>query len=139
MLTHPMLTFSGRKTPPVILQTEGAECGLACLAMVASFHGYRTDLASLRQHHAISLQGATLATLVHIATRLHLASRPVRLDLDDLDKLTLPAILHWDFNHFVVVTQIKSHMVVVHDPAQGRRILSFAEVSKHFTGVALEL
>jgi len=139
MLTHPMLTFSGRKTPPVILQTEGAECGLACLAMVASFHGYRTDLASLRQHHAISLQGATLATLVHIATRLHLASRPVRLDLDDLDKLTLPAILHWDFNHFVVVTQVKSHTVIVHDPAQGRRMLSLADVSKHFTGVALEL
>ena len=123
----------------MILQTEGAECGLACLAMVASFHGHRTDLASLRQQHAISLKGATLSTLIHIATHLHLASRPVRLELDDLNKLTLPAILHWDFNHFVVVTQVRSHTVVVHDPAQGRRILSFAEVSKHFTGVALEL
>jgi ATP-binding cassette subfamily B protein RaxB len=139
MLTHTSLSFSGQKTTPVILQTEGAECGLACLAMVASFHGHRTDLASLRQKHSISLQGATLATLIHIATHLHLASRPVRLELDDLKKLTLPAILHWDFNHFVVVTQVRSHTVVVHDPAQGRRMLSFAEVSKHFTGVALEL
>ena len=77
--------------------------------------------------------------LIHIATHLHLASRPVRLELDDLKKLALPAILHWDFNHFVVITQVRSHTVVVHDPAQGRRILSFAEVSKHFTGVALEL
>jgi ATP-binding cassette subfamily B protein RaxB len=107
--------------------------------MVASFHGHRTDLASLRQHHAISLKGATLATLIHIATHLHLAARPVRLELDDLANLTLPAILHWDFNHFVVVTQVRSHTVVIHDPAQGQRILSFAEVSKHFTGVALEL
>jgi ATP-binding cassette subfamily B protein RaxB len=107
--------------------------------MVASFHGYRTDLASLRQKHAISLQGATLATLIHIATHLQLAARPVRLELDDLDKLTLPAILHWDFNHFVVVTQVRRHAVVIYDPAQGRRILSFADVSKHFTGVALEL
>ena len=139
MLTHTRLTFSGRKTTPVILQTEGAECGLACLAMVASFHGHRTDLASLRQHHAISLKGATLATLIQIATHLHLASRPVRLELDDLTKLTLPAILHWDFNHFVVVTHVRSHTVVLHDPAHGRRVLSFAEVSKHFTGVALEL
>jgi ATP-binding cassette subfamily B protein RaxB len=49
MLTHTSLSFSGQKTTPVILQTEGAECGLACLAMVASFHGHRTDLASLRQ------------------------------------------------------------------------------------------
>ncbi|HSX83085.1 MAG TPA: cysteine peptidase family C39 domain-containing protein, partial [Candidatus Saccharimonadia bacterium] len=139
MLTHTSLTFSGRQTTPLILQTEGAECGLACLAMVASFHGYRTDLARLRQKHAISLHGATLATLIHIATHLHLAARPVRLELDDLDKLTLPAILHWDFNHFVVVIQVRRHTVVVHDPAQGRRILSFDEVSKHFTGVALEL
>lgn len=139
MLTHTHLNFSGRQTTPVILQTEGAECGLACLAMVASFHGHRIDLASLRQKHAISLQGATLATLIHIATHLQLASRPVRLELDNLDKLTLPAILHWDFNHFVVLTQVRSHTVVVHDPAQGRRVLSFADVSKHFTGVALEL
>src|SRR5262245_50064605 len=139
MLTPTSLTFSGRQTTPVILQTEGAECGLACLAMVASFHGHRIDLASLRQKHAISLQGPPPATLIHIATQLHLTSRPVRLELDDLDKLTLPAILHWDFNHFVVVTQVRSHTVVIHDPAQGRRILSFADVSKHFTGVALEL
>src|SRR5215510_14452649 len=139
MQTPTRLTFSGRQTTPVILQTEGAECGLACLAMVASFHGHRTDLASLRQKHAISLQGATLSTLIHIATHLHLASRPVRIELDNLKKLTLPAILHWDFNHFVVVTQVRSHTVVVHDPAQGRRMLSFADVSKHFTSVALEL
>jgi ATP-binding cassette subfamily B protein RaxB len=139
MRTPTRLTFSGQQTTPVILQTEGAECGLACLAMVASFHGHCIDLASLRQHHSISLHGATLATLIHIATHLQLASRPVRLELDALTKLTLPAILHWDFNHFVVVTQVRSHTVVVHDPAQGRRVLSLAEVSKHFTGVALEL
>src|SRR5262247_597368 len=128
MMAPTSLTFSGRHTTPVILQTEGAECGLACLAMVASFHGHRIDLASLRQKHAISLQGATLATLIHIATQLHLTSRPVRLELDNLDKLTLPAILHWDFNHFVVVTQVKSHTAIVHDPAQGRRMLSLADV-----------
>src|SRR5215831_15178876 len=132
MRTPTSLTFSGRQTTPVILQTEAAECGLACLAMVASFHGHRIDLASLRQHHAISLRGATLTTLIHIAAHLHLASRPVRLELDNLAQLTLPAILHWDFNHFVVVTQVRGHTVVVHDPAHGRRMLSFAEVSKHF-------
>jgi ATP-binding cassette, subfamily B, bacterial CvaB/MchF/RaxB len=139
MLTHTHLTFSGRKTTPVILQTEGTECGLACLAMVAAFHGHRIDLTHLRQQHAISLHGATLATLIHIATHLQLAARPVRLELDSLEKLRLPAILHWDFNHFVVLIQVRSHTVVIHDPAQGRRLLSFADVSKHFTGVALEL
>lgn len=139
MQTHTRLTFSGRHTTPVILQTEGTECGLACLAMVASFHGHQIDVASLRQKHAISLHGATLATLIHIATHLQLDARPVRIELAHLDKLTLPAILHWDFNHFVVLIQVRSHTVVIHDPAQGRRVMSWAEVSKHFTGVALEL
>jgi ATP-binding cassette, subfamily B, bacterial CvaB/MchF/RaxB len=98
------LIFSGRKTTPLILQTEAAECGLACLAMVASFHGYRTDLASLRRKHSISLKGTTLAHLIQIGSQMKLASRPVKLELTDLNKLRLPAILHWDFNHFVVLT-----------------------------------
>jgi ATP-binding cassette subfamily B protein RaxB len=133
------LIFSGRKTTPLILQTEAAECGLACLAMVASFHGYRTDLASLRRKHSISLKGTTLAHLIQIGSQMKLASRPVKLELTDLNKLRLPAILHWDFNHFVVLTAVSNHWVIVQDPALGTRRLSSAEVSKHFTGVALEV
>jgi len=139
MHTHNTLNFFLRKGTPSILQTEAAECGLACLAMVASFHGYRTDLASLRHKHAISLKGTNLRHLMEIAGRLELDPRAVKLELEHLDKLALPAILHWDMNHFVVLTEARKKTLVVHDPARGRRVLSLAEVSDHFTGVALEL
>jgi ATP-binding cassette, subfamily B, bacterial CvaB/MchF/RaxB len=134
-----LLQFSTRRVTPVILQTEAAECGLACLAMVASYHGHRIDLASLRRQHSVSLKGATLNQLMHIAGHLRLAPRPLKVELDSLEKLTLPAILHWDFNHFVVLTRVRGNDVTVHDPGHGGKQLTLSEVSKHFTGVALEL
>jgi ATP-binding cassette subfamily B protein RaxB len=134
-----LLNFSGRRRAPLILQTEAAECGLACLAMVSSFYGHRIDLPTLRRKHSISLKGATLAYLMSVADQLGLKSRPVKVELEDLDKLCLPAILHWDFNHFVVLTAASARALTIHDPARGERNLSRAEASKHFTGVALEL
>jgi len=134
-----LLNFSGRKATPVIVQTESAECGLACLTMVAAFHGYDTDLATLRRRHPISLKGATMAHLIQIAAGLELAARPVKVELQDLDGLALPAILHWDFNHFVVLVGVQRGRALIHDPARGRCEVELAEVSRHFTGVCLEL
>jgi ATP-binding cassette, subfamily B, bacterial CvaB/MchF/RaxB len=124
---------------PSLLQTEAAECGLASLAMVAAFHGYRTDLASLRGKYAISLKGATLTELMRIATALGLQTRPVRLDLEEMQELKTPCILHWNLNHFVVLKKATRSGIEIHDPARGRRTLKYAEVSEQFTGVALEL
>ncbi|MDT8397980.1 MAG: peptidase domain-containing ABC transporter [Pseudomonadales bacterium] len=131
-------SMSGRKLP-VILQAEQSECGLASLAMVLCYHGYRVDLSTLRGNFAISRQGATLKTLMHIADRLHLASRPLRLELEDLGNLKAPAILHWDMNHFVVLRKAGSRQVWVHDPAVGEKKYDYAELGRHFTGIALEL
>ncbi|UTH74971.1 peptidase domain-containing ABC transporter [Chromobacterium sp. IIBBL 290-4] len=128
----------GRRLP-MLLQTEAAECGLACLTMIASFHGHVSDIASLRRRYAISAKGATLKQLVEHADALHLASRPLRLELDELDQLQTPCILHWDLNHFVVLKRVAAGRVEIHDPAFGARKLSFEETSRHFTGVALEL
>jgi ATP-binding cassette, subfamily B, bacterial CvaB/MchF/RaxB len=124
---------------PMVLQTEAAECGLACLAMVAGYHRRPSDLAGLRRRFGISLRGATLQDLVRIADQLGLASRPVRLELDELPQLNLPCILHWDLNHFVVLKSCTRQEVVIHDPSVGIRRMSFSRASKHFTGVALEL
>src|SRR6185503_16702104 len=135
----PELRFGSRPRLPVFLQTEAAECGLASLGMVACFHGHRVDLAGLRRRFTVSLKGATLAYLMQAAGRLHLAPRPLRLELAELSQLRLPCILHWDLNHFVVLKAADSRGIVVHDPAFGIRRLSLAEVSKHFTGIALEL
>ena len=132
------MSAAGRRLPK-ILQTEAAECGLACLAMIASYHGHRIDLNTLRRRHPVSLQGVTLRGLIQMANQMHLACRPLRFELDDLRRLTLPAIVHWDMNHFVVLKAITSKGIVVHDPASGSKTYSFAEASKHLTGVALEL
>ena len=133
------LRFGWGRRLPVILQAEAAECGLACLAMVAGYHGHHADPGALRRRHGFSLKGATLKDVISVADRLGLAARPLRLDLDELGMLRTPCILHWDLNHFVVLKSIGRTGVTIHDPAEGLRRLSFADVSRHFTGVALEL
>ncbi len=132
------LSFFGRSVP-LMMQTEAAECGLACLAMIAGFHGYKTDLATLRREHAVSLKGSTLKSLIDIAQTMQLASRPLRVELPGLAQVRLPAIAHVDFNHFVVLTAVSARGVTVNDPARGERTLSMDEFSKHFTGIILEL
>jgi len=134
-----LLNFSGRRRLPMILQTEAAECGLACLAMVSCFHGHGVDLQTLRHKHSVSLKGTTLTHLIAIADQLALSSRPVKVELEDIDKLRLPAVLHWDFNHFVVLKSVSGRGLTIHDPARGERCIGLHEASKHFTGVALEL
>ena len=129
----------GARRVPMILQTEAAECGLACIAMVASQHGLRIDLPTLRQRFPVSLKGATMADLVRLAGQLQLNSRALRAEMLHLPELVLPCVLHWDLNHFVVLTEVSRGVAVIHDPARGVRRLSMAEVSKHFTGVVLEL
>jgi ATP-binding cassette subfamily B protein RaxB len=106
---------------PMILQTEASECGLASLTMVAAYFGYQTDLADLRRRYGLSLKGATLKDLVRIADQLGFATRPIRLELDELCKLRLPCILHWDLNHFVVLISVARSGMVIHDPAVGVR------------------
>ena len=133
------LGFGRRSRLPLILQTEGAECGLACLAMVASFHGQRCDLAELRNRFSVSLKGATMADLVRMAAQLGLASRALRAEPEHLAQLQLPCILHWDFKHFLVLAEVRGGRALLHDPAGGKRWMALAELSRHFTGVALEL
>ncbi|WP_313690352.1 cysteine peptidase family C39 domain-containing protein, partial [Pantoea sp.] len=133
------LHISLRRRMPVILQTEAAECGLACLAMIARWYRLPADLRLLRQHSGISSRGATLRTVIDTAAVAGMKSRALRLEMDNLRALKLPCILHWDLNHFVVLVAVRRNRVVIHDPAAGHRVLGMQEVSLHFTGVALEL
>ena len=131
--------FGMSRRLPLHLQTEAAECGLACLAMVAGFHGQAADLAALRRRFPVSMKGMSLKDLVALADRLGFAARPVRLELQELPLLRTPCILHWDLNHFVVLQKTDGREAVIHDPAFGIRRLGLAEVSRHFSGIALEL
>lgn len=133
------ISFSGRRRLPLLLQTEAAECGLACLGMVAAYHGLRYDLLTLRQKYPVSLKGASLSDLMRISTSMRLSSRPLRLEVEDLDELRLPCILHWGLDHFVVLKRVLRNAVILHDPSRGIIRVPMHVVSDMFTGVALEL
>jgi ATP-binding cassette subfamily B protein RaxB len=132
----------GRRIP-VILQSEAPECGIACVAMIATYHGFMTDLVAMRQRMSVSMKGTTLKTIAQIAETMKMSARGVKVSLDAMNKVKLPAILHWDMNHFVVLTKVSgsgaNQTITVHDPALGRRVLNRKETSDHFTGVAMEM
>ncbi|WP_318376631.1 peptidase domain-containing ABC transporter [Enterobacter sp.] len=128
-----------RSRLPLVHQTESAECGLACLAMIGGHYGKQSDLLTLRQQFNLSARGTTLSGLSHIADQLGLATRALSLELNEISALKMPCILHWDFNHFVVLVSVKKNCVILHDPARGRRTVGPEELSRYFTGVALEV
>ncbi len=133
------LNFSLRRKTPIILQSEASECGVACLAMVAGHYGLDVDLFTFRERFGSSAQGVTLLSLSHIAERAGLKSRALALDLDELNQLKLPCVIHWGMNHYVVLTKVRKSSFIVHDPALGKRVIGLQEMSNYFTGVAFEL
>lgn len=133
------LKFFILKKTPVILQTESSECGLACLAMISGFYNGESNLFQFRKKYGISSKGATLKNLIDIASDISLITRPLSVKLNELKELKLPCILHWDFNHFVVLVKVTRSYVILHDPAFGRKKIALAECSKHFTGIVLEI
>ena len=138
-----LLNFSFAKSVPLILQTEIAECGLAAIAMVACFHGHKLDMPAMRKRFSANLKGMNLQQLIELGDNLGLASRALQCPLDEVHKLATPCILHWDLNHFVVLTKVsgkgKAAKFFLNDPALGKRSCNLEEFSKHFTGICLEL
>ncbi|MEN9682740.1 MAG: hypothetical protein RLZZ427_491 [Pseudomonadota bacterium] len=137
------LGFLTRSRVRLVRQTEIAECGLASLTMVANFHGLDVDLGTMRRRFAPSLRGAALKTLIGLADRIGLTPRAVKLPLEQLPNLHVPAVLHWDMNHYVVLERVKGgakgFRALIHNPDGRSTWMPLEEVSQHFTGVALEL
>jgi ATP-binding cassette subfamily B protein RaxB len=133
------LNFTRTRRLPVILAAEAAECGLGCLTMISRYYGHDVDLNGLRQRFALSMAGASLRGLMSLADQLGFSSRALRVELSGLKKVRLPAILHWNLDHFVVLKSVTRRHAVIHDPAGGAKTLPLHEVSNHFTGVVLEL
>ncbi|AYA41841.1 peptidase domain-containing ABC transporter [Xenorhabdus nematophila] len=127
------------KKLPVIIQTETTECGLACLAMIAAWYGRETDIYSMRKVFDVSNNGMTLRQIITAAGRINMNTRAVRLELNELSSVRLPCILHWSFNHFVVLKKFTKKGAVIHDPALGKRTVTLKELSNKFTGIALEV
>jgi ATP-binding cassette subfamily B protein RaxB len=138
-----MIEFGGlfgfsKKKVPLILQSEAAECGLACCAMIAGYYGHNIDLIEFRNKVSISLKGLDLKGVMSCADSLNFNTRPVRVELNEVGSLQLPAIVHFDFTHFVVLTKVTNKHLYVSDPAKGESRYTFSEFSEHFTGIALE-
>lgn len=138
MFDQNLFNFGFSRKLRLVSQTEGAECGLACVAMIADYFGHRTDLFELRQRFPISLKGTHFPGLMQIAQELGLATRAVKTELTGLKQLKLPCVLHWNFNHFVVLKSVGRSSITIYDPGGGVRIVDMSEVSTSFTGVALE-
>lgn len=131
--------FSGKRVT-TILQHEASECGLAATAMVMRYHGHKIDLAFMRALRPVSRVGLTFADIVDVCDRMGFDARGFALgSIEDLGKVSLPAILHWSGNHFVVLEKITAQGYVVHDPAFGRRVYAASDMSRFFAGIVLEI
>lgn len=133
------LRFNQKPQLPMILQEERAECGHACVAMIANFFGHNLDLYGIRSLSQSSSHGVTLLDIHRLLERLGLAARPLKVPMEELHLIKFPAILHWNMNHFVVLKKVTPKYVIIHDPAVGIRRCSLEEVSNAFTGVVLEV
>ncbi|WP_179867904.1 peptidase domain-containing ABC transporter [Rhizobium anhuiense] len=128
-----------RKRIKAVRQEESSECILACLAMIMQYHGSTTKLRDLRKSYPSLGRGGSLRDLLDIAQKLHLAPRPLKADIENLSKLSLPCIIHWNFDHFVVLEKLTRDGIRIADPAKGTLHVPFHEVSRRYTGIAVEL
>jgi ATP-binding cassette subfamily B protein RaxB len=134
-----ILRFSSKKRLNIIMQAEASECGLACVAMLANFHGNHISLDKLRQLNPISIQGSNLTQLMQLGELLGFSCRALKVQLAELKELNTPCILHWNFQHFVVLQKVSKEHCNIADPALGTRKLSMQQISEAFTGVAIEM
>jgi NHLM bacteriocin system ABC transporter peptidase/ATP-binding protein len=127
-----------RKTP-TILQMEAAECGAACLGMVLAYHRVWVPLERLRVECGVSRDGSKASNIIRAAKRFGLSAKGFRQELSTLHTAPLPCIIHWNFNHFVVLEGIKGRFAYINDPAFGRRRIGMEELDRSFTGVVLTM
>ncbi len=131
--------FARPRRVPVVLQMTQVECGAACLASILGHFGRKVSLAETRSQCGVGRDGTSIGTVARVARAPGMRAKAVSLEPPDLAEVPLPAIVHWEFNHLIVVERWSPGGVDVLDPAVGRRQLTTDEFSTGFTGVALLL
>ncbi len=125
---------------PIVMQQETFECGAACLAMVMAYYGLYIPLEKVRKECGVSRDGSTLKSVYMVAQKHGFGTRAFRYEPETLRRKGIfPCIVHWDFNHFVVVNGFRGDRVIINDPAHGTVNLSLEEFDRSFTGICLML
>ena len=128
-----------KRRVPEMRQVTNVECGAACIAMILNYYGYATSISAVQEHCGVGRDGLSALDLVNAAHLYGLRVRTVSLNLEEFPFVVLPVIVHWEFNHFLIVERWSESRVDVVDPAQGRRRLTPAEFDAGFTGIVLML
>ncbi|HVU70516.1 MAG TPA: peptidase domain-containing ABC transporter [Ktedonobacteraceae bacterium] len=131
--------FFLRKRLPEIRQMDATECGAACLAMILNYYGRKTSLVEVREACGVGRDGLSALTIANAARSYGLRVRALSLQKNDLRYVEMPAIVYWEFNHFLVVERWTPRFVDVVDPAFGRRRIEAEEFSQGFTGIVISM
>ena len=125
------------RTVPMVMQMEALECGAACLAMVLAYHGKWVGLDQVRHDCGVSRDGSRAINILKAARSYGLVADGYSLDSETIATMPLPCIIHWNFNHFVVLRGFKGKWAYLNDPARGSIRVSLEEFDRSFTGIAL--
>lgn len=122
---------------PVVMQMEALECGAACLAMILAYHGKWVPLEQVRADCGVSRDGSNAKNILRAARAYGLEAAGYRYEVEDIKEVEFPVIIHWNFNHFVVLNGFKKNCAVLNDPGRGTVQVSLEEFDQAFTGIVL--
>ena len=123
---------------PVVMQMEALECGAACLTMILAYHGKWMTLEKVRLDCGVSRDGSSAKNILLAARSYGMIAKGYRFDMEDVLNAKFPCIIHWNFNHFVVLCGFKKNTAILNDPARGMVEVSMKEFDDAFTGICLQ-